>query len=181
MAYSDLDAIHVPSAGNRPPASWGVQVNANFDAIYDDVLANIGARSTYTPVWTQSATITKTVVRNEYSKLGREVAGVVQMTASSAGTASNAIKVTTPVTAKWASNQAVGAGWHYNGANNIPIIAYLDTTTTFSFVTTITLAGGGYGASSFYYPSGAAANTLLTPTVASGHAIEFFYRFEAAA
>ena len=181
MAYSDLDAIHVPSAGNRPPASWGVQVNANFDAVYDDVLAKLGAWSTYTPAWTQSASITKTVTRNEYLKLGRETAGVVNMTASSAGTATNAIKVTTPVTAKWASNQVVGAGWHYNGSNNVPLLVYLDSTTTFSFLTTITITGGSYGTSAFFYPTGAAANTSYTPTIASGHALEFFYRFEAAA
>ena len=163
MAYSDLDAIHIPSAGNRPPASWGVQVNANFDAVYDDVLAKLGAWSTYTPTWTQSATITKTTVRNEYVKLGRFVSGVVQLSASSAGTASNAIKVTTPVTAKWASNQPIGVGYHYQGTTNVPILVYLDSTTTFSFLYSGNL-GGAYGTAAIWYPTAAGTNSTYTPT-----------------
>lgn len=180
MAYSDLDAIHIPSAGNRPPASWGVQVNANFDAVYDDVLAKLGVWSTYTPTWTQSATITKTVVRNEYIKLGRFASGVVQLSATSAGTANGQIKVTTPVTAKWASNQPIGSGYFYNGSTNIPLIVMLDTTTTFSFLQTVS-AGPAFGTAAFWTTFNATDNTSITPTVASGNAITFHYKFEAAA
>lgn len=184
IPYSDLDAIHIPAAGFRPPASWGVQVNANFDAVYDDVLAKLGVWSTYTPTWTQSATITKTVTRSEYVQLGKIVTGVVSLSATSAGTASNAILITNPVTAKWASNTPVGAGYHYNGvaegAINIPVIVYLSSTTQFAFLVAATASTGGYGAGGFYVATGAASNTLITPTIASGESMTFHYSYEAA-
>jgi hypothetical protein len=34
MAYSDLNAIHNPSTGNSPPATWGDQVALNDDYLY---------------------------------------------------------------------------------------------------------------------------------------------------
>ena len=157
-----------------------MQVNANFDAVYDDVLAKLGAWATYTPTWTQSATIAKTVTRSEYKQIGKTVTGVLSLAATSAGTASNAILITTPVTAKWASNAPVGAGYHYDGSTNIPIIVYLSSTTQFAFLVAATASAGGYGVGGFYVATGAAANTLITPTIASGESMTFHYAYEAA-
>ena len=137
--------------------------------------------STYTPVWTQGAAITITVVRNEYAKSGRTVRGVLNLSALSAGTASSAFEVSTPVTAMWGSSTVVGAGWHYNGTINLPVLVYLNTTGIFRFQPAFTATSAAYGSAAVFYTSGAAANTSYTPTVASGHSLTFHYQFEAAA
>lgn len=49
MAYTDLDTIHTPTAGAAVPATWGAQVNANFDHYYDNFGSKLGAWTSYTP------------------------------------------------------------------------------------------------------------------------------------
>ena len=99
MAYSDLDSIHVPAAGNRAPASWGLQVNANFDAIYDDVLAKLGQWTSYTPSLQQGGNVSKTVTYARYIKLGRLVIAEIYLQVTGSGSSSTAIEVGLPVTA----------------------------------------------------------------------------------
>lgn len=99
MAYSDLDSIHVPAAGNRAPASWGLQVNANFDAIYDDVLAKLGQWTPYTPSLQQGGNVSKTVTYAQYIKLGRLVIAEIYLQVTGSGSSSTAIEVGLPVTA----------------------------------------------------------------------------------
>lgn len=62
-------------------------------------LNGAGAWSSYTPTFTQSATITKTVNWARYTQLGKWVQGSIKMTASSAGTATNKVLVGLPVNA----------------------------------------------------------------------------------
>lgn len=99
MAYSDLDSIHVPAAGNRAPASWGLQVNANFDAIYTDVLAKLTTWTSYTPTLTQGGNVSKTVTYARYIKLGRLVVAEMYLQVTGSGSSSTAIEVGLPVTA----------------------------------------------------------------------------------
>ena len=99
MAYSDLDAIHTPAAGNRAPASWGLQVNANFDAIYDGVLAKLGQWTSYTPSLQQGGNVSKTVTYARYIKLGRLVIAEIYLQVTGSGSSSTAIEVGLPVTA----------------------------------------------------------------------------------
>lgn len=56
--------------------------------------------ATYTPTFTQSATITKTVTTAKYTQVGRTVHVEVQLVATSAGTASNPVLVGLPVACK---------------------------------------------------------------------------------
>ncbi|MCC6434442.1 MAG: hypothetical protein IT196_05375 [Acidimicrobiales bacterium] len=112
MAYSDLDSIHVPTAGQRPPASWGAQVNANFDAVYDDVLAKLGQWTNYTPTVLQSVAVSKTVSYARYLKLGRLVVVQCYLVITSSGTANNALTVSLPVTAAQASVPGGGFYWY---------------------------------------------------------------------
>lgn len=56
------------------------------------------AWSTYTPTWTQGATISKTVNRAAYIRIGKTVIVTVQLTATSSGTANNIVLVSLPVT-----------------------------------------------------------------------------------
>lgn len=107
MAYSDLDSIHVPAAGNRAPASWGLQVNANFDAIYTDVLAKLTTWTSYTPTLTQAGSVSKTVNYARYFKLGRFVVAQCSLAVTGSGSSATAVTVSLPVTAA-TSNIIVG-------------------------------------------------------------------------
>lgn len=66
-----------------------------------------GTWATYTPTFTQSATITKTVNWARYMQFNKLVVGSVKLTASSAGTANNKILVGLPVSAS-ANNFIIG-------------------------------------------------------------------------
>lgn len=73
----------------------------------------IGAWTDYTPTFTQSATITKTIQTARYTKVGRTTTFQVYLTATSAGTANNSILVGLPVAA---STGALLAGIIAGGA-----------------------------------------------------------------
>ena len=62
-------------------------------------LNGAGAWQDYTPSWTQSATITKTVNWARYSQFNKIVHVSIKMTATSAGTANNRVLVGLPVAA----------------------------------------------------------------------------------
>lgn len=66
-----------------------------------------GTWQDYTPTWTQSATITKTVNWARYMQFGKLVTVSVKMTATSAGTANNLILIGLPVTAS-SNNDLMG-------------------------------------------------------------------------
>lgn len=70
-------------------------------------LNTAGEWQSYTPTWTQSATITKTVNWARYTKLNKLVIGSIKMTATSAGTANNKMLVGLPVNAS-ANNFMMG-------------------------------------------------------------------------
>lgn len=144
------------------------------------IVADFGPRRTYTPTWVQLGTIAKTTVRSEYRYVGREVSGVVFLTATNGGSSGNIMTVTTPVTAAWASNQAVGAGTYTNGSANFPLVVWLNSTGTFSFIPAWTASTNYFGTQTLFYTSGAAANTSFAPTVGIGHSILFHYQYEAA-
>lgn len=88
-----------------------------------------GAWTNYTPVWTQGATtITKTIGRAAYYKVGRLVVVSVDLSATGAGTANNALAVTLPVTA--AAGGALGPGWFSDsGVGYYSGVAILGSTT----------------------------------------------------
>lgn len=137
-----------------------------------------GWPTTFDPVWTQGATITHTVVRNEFLKDKRLVQGVVNLQATSGGTAATVIRVTAPFTAKWGSNSVVGAGWHDNGTVKLPLLVHLNVATAFSFQPAFTADTVSYGINQLFYPTAAGANTAYTPTVANAHTITFCYSYE---
>lgn len=171
MAYSDLDSIHVPAAGNRAPASWGLQVNANFDAVYDDVLAKLGQWTTWTPTITQAGSISKTMFYGRYIKLGRIVICQAIMSITGSGSSATAITVSVPVTAAYGGNLPCGSGFFYEATGNVsyPLTTLLKTTGTFGFYTTT-------NSISQLGETGSASNVAL----ASGDSINLFATYEAA-
>jgi len=84
----------------------------------------------YTPSWSQSVTITKTVNWARYARFGSLVVASFKMTATSNGTSANAIKIGLPVEAS-ADNFLMGV-IHYipNSGNPNTRISLFDTSTT---------------------------------------------------
>jgi hypothetical protein len=138
-------------------------------------LNSAGAFSNYTPTWTQSVAITKTVLYGHYTQLNDWVYAAFYMTATSAGTANNLITCTLPVTAS-SENKVIGTGMLVDASaasgTLFPLLAWMNTTTTVSFYansanqTGWVLGGAGFTASS------------VAVTIASGDiiAVNLVYR-----
>lgn len=114
-----------------------------------------GAWTGYTPSWTQGATtITKTVNRAVYQRIGRWCTVTVRMTATGAGTANNAITVGLPLTAA-AQGFPIGQ-FHFDdtGVGFYTGVVTLNATTTMQFywgglngaTPALGQTGGGFGA-----------------------------------
>ena len=169
MAYSDLDAIHVPSAGNRPPASWGVQVNANFDAVYDDVLAKLGVWTTFASGLIQSGAPTFTATYCRYLKLGRmvTVSALLAVTATGSAVSNNPVQITLPFTAAQGGNLTAGVGHVYDSSANLsyPARVVLNTTTTARLQpTNVTTAGAFLGQTTSPFGAALAASDSIDMT-----------------
>jgi len=127
-----------------------------------------GAWTSWTPVVTQSVNVTFTNTRSRFARYSRTIHFVTSMTVTGTGTASNAIAVSTPVTAA-AGSVPVGQGWVFDNSAGIGYIgiAQLVTTTTFSVIA-----------------SGAGGNFLgaqtMTAGLASGDIIYLCGTYEAA-
>jgi hypothetical protein len=76
------------------------------------------------------------------------------ISATAAGSGGSAVKLTLPATAAAAGNHAVGAGYIYDGASNVPVVCVIDTTTTVAFV----VAAG-------YYSTALASGHAVTGTI----------------
>lgn len=163
MAYQDLDSIHVPAAGQRPPASWGLQVNANFDQIYSDVLAKLGAWNGFTPTLVQSGAVAKNVNNARYQKLGRIAVGHVHLGVTAAGTGGNAITVGLPVAAaSFSGTPIIGTFWCYDASTPIGYHGAL--------VLVSTTAAVGWA-------SGQSGNIGVTPNFALANSDQVGYSF----
>ena len=149
-------------------------------------LNGAGAWQDYTPSWTQSATISKTVNWARYTQLNKLVMGTVKMTATSAGTANNKVLVGLPVTAS-SNNFVIGTMSYFDtGATNPyyvgnSLTTFFESSTTMSF-SWVELSGGSVASSArsgdvrFGQTSGAAGSI----TVASGDIIYVQFAYEAA-
>lgn len=92
--------------------------------------------TSYTPTWTQSATITKTVNYSEYQRGPRRtITWNFLLSATSAGTAANAIVLTLPVTAASASGVVGASGFLDTGTQYYTGIVYGASTTTLGLYT----------------------------------------------
>ncbi len=98
----------------------------------------------YTPTWTQSTTITKTVNFARYTQFGKMVHVSVKMTATGSGTATNNIAIGLPVTAS-ANNFVMGSAMHLDESTaNDDIrtfIAVYNTSSSVIFMNTASFNG----------------------------------------
>lgn len=141
----------------------------------------------YTPTWTQSAAITKTVDWARYTQFGKMVMGSIKMTATSAGTANNKILVGLPVNAA-SNNFIIGQQNMYIAAatNDFAFTAYpalYESASTMAFVVR-NATGGQAGSSGDDKRLGqdfTLSGTSVTGfTVASGDIFYIQFQYEAA-
>lgn len=130
----------------------------------------LGVWTAYTPTFTQSATVTYTNNWAKYCKVGRLVVASVYLTATSAGTANNAVTITLPVTAANAGAVAGGGFFLFDASastfyTGIPLLA--TTTTVVFYANAVTAAIGQTGGS-------------FTAAIASTDQIRFGVVYEAA-
>jgi len=101
-------------------------------------LNGAGAWQDYTPTWTQSAAITKTVNWARYTQLNKWVQVQIRMTATGAGTANNKILVGLPVNAS-TNNYLMGLCYYADGGQTgtgIPVFAIFDSASAVAFLGT---------------------------------------------
>jgi hypothetical protein len=131
----------------------------------------LGAWTSFTPTLTQSGAVTKTVTRAKYTKVGRLVTVSYDLACTGAGTAANRIDIGVPLTAAYANDNIIGAGYVFDLSANL---VYAGAATQ---VTTTTFA--------IYLGSGAVANRLgvagMTAALAAGDTITATVQYEAAA
>lgn len=69
-----------------------------------------GAWTSYTPTLTQSSAVTATINWSRYARYGRTIIWAFSVTATAAGTTSNAITLSLPATAAVSVNIIIGSG-----------------------------------------------------------------------
>lgn len=115
-AFLNTDVVHVDGskamtgALTLPNSSPTNDSHAARKKYVDDSVG-LGGWTSFTSVWTQSATITKTTLYSKYVQIGKTVIWTFEYQASSAGTANNPIQLTLPVTA--AASTSVHGTWRF--------------------------------------------------------------------
>lgn len=147
MAWTAPKTIAVGDLGTA--SDWNTYVR-------DNSLATSNATS-WTPVITQSGTVTKTVTYATYVQVGGWTKGWVDLAVTGAGTGANLITVSTPSTAAASNNIPVGSGFVQDASvNTYPVAVLLNSTTLFAFTRSDVVVAGGVGNSD---PNFALANT----------------------
>jgi hypothetical protein len=101
-------------------------------------LNSAGEWQSYTPTWTQSVAITKTVNWARYTQLNKFVQVQIRMTATGAGTANNKVLVGLPVNAS-ADNYLMGSAYFADGGQSgtgYPLFATFNSASTIAFYST---------------------------------------------
>jgi len=141
-------------------------------------LNGAGAYQAYTPTWTQSATITKTVNWARFTQLNKLVIGSVRMTATSAGTANNKVLVSLPVDAS-TNNFIMGTAYIVDESTTpdgyaAPLSVLYESASTVSF------QGGASAYTVDVSLRLGQTNSQANITIASGDIIYMQFMYEAA-
>lgn len=150
--------VHGPITSNATSYATGADDQGDF--------VPMNAWEVWTPAWTQSATVSHTVGRAKYVRIGRTIHLLASLTASSAGTSGNAIVVSNFPVAAAATSAIMGSYRYFDSGNTI-------------------YTGAAYGASTTsvnFQVSGNGNPMGVNPTfaVASGDVIWFQVTYEAA-
>lgn len=116
----------------------------------------VGALTDYTPTLVQSGTVTKTVTRAKYMKMGRWVVGHAVLTVTGSGTANNEVRIGLPVSAASTAGPMVyGVAYVFDtsasglfkglcAGDNVDYVTLLDTST--NAATRLGVTGAGFAA-----------------------------------
>lgn len=131
---------------------------------------DIGFESTYTPVVTQSVTVTTNWSEASYQRIGTRVTGNVYGVVTGSGTASNFILVTLPLAIL--TSAAITAAWGFcqdtSAAQNYPFMGYRASSTQIAMMG-MYQAPGYLGAGQF------------TAGLAAGDVISFSFTYRTSA
>lgn len=154
------------------PRSWVADEVVTADVMNTHVRDNLkaigDAWTSYTPTLSQGAStnIAKTVNYAKYVAAGKLIIVSVKVSATAAGTAGSAIKLTLPVTA--ATTDFLGTGLYFDsGTATYGATAFVDTTTTVALYRTDTNPTNYIGADPNF-------------AVASGDVLRLYLSYEAA-
>lgn len=151
-------------------AQDGYVLNASLDTTTGELG---GVWTTWTPTLTQSGTVTATVTRARYMRIGKTIHFYASLAVTGTGTASNAVTVSLPVTAA-ASGFMVPGGGHIgdvSAALNYPGLTWLQSTTTAVLFNAVTTSA------TLLYPLG---QSSFTAALASGDVVTIGGTYEAA-
>ena len=142
--------------------SWNAAALTESD-INTYLMGEGGAWTSWTPTVTQSGSVTVTNTRSRYARYGRTIHFSLSLSVTGSGTSTNAVLVSTPVTAA-ASTLVIGTGWindtsastYYGG------VAYLASTTTIALLPSATNANGvALGQTGAGFSAGLASGDLI--------------------
>lgn len=139
-----------------------------------------GAWTAWSPTLTQSGAVTKTIV-GSYMRVGRMITANCTLTATGAGTASNQITVSLPVTAS-TSNSIVGTGYIIDASLNAGSGGMYKCIAVLSSSTAVGMYDNAVGVATASATGrlGDGANTM-TAALASGDTVAFSITYEASA
>lgn len=130
----------------------------------------IGAWQSWTPSVTQSGSVTVTVTRARYTRLGRLITFMADLAVTGSGTSANSIVITAPVAAAYASFQVVGVGNLFDtsaGSDYAGVVRFFNSTTNLTI----------FNSSA---PTGNLGTTGFTAGLANGDSIRISGTYEAA-
>ena len=181
MRFATTAARNTALSGVLIEGLRGYLVDSNVEQVYSGTAWSTvgpvhGALTTWTPVITQSNAPTFTNTLSWYSRVGRMVTGAFSLAVTSAGTASNTITVTFPVTAATGTD-AVGSGYWIDATVGLETyVVVAATTTTMKFYAT--QIANNISAANKTAGSGANANASA---LASGDVLSGTFTYQAAA
>jgi hypothetical protein len=168
----------IAATANDTPARLAVGANDYFLQAASGQATGLqwgGTWTSYTPVLTQSNTVTATNLSSRYLKVGKLVTVQVALSITGTGTASNRIRITLPFTSLRNNViEPIGTVSFYDASsfNVYPGLVVTDdsgTTATFTITQTITTNGSQY-----------IGNTGFTAAIANGDFIGFQATYEVA-
>lgn len=128
-----------------------------------------GAWSTWSPVLTQSGTVTATTVHAVYGRWGRMIVGSFRLSVTGTGTASNTVTVSLPVTSARGA-ALVGSGSIYDVSAVLNYTGHIIASST-----TLAFEPHGQGVS-----ASALGSASFTAALASDDIVQGFFAYEAA-
>lgn len=175
MIFASAAARNSALAAVLQEGMWAYLLDTNTMTVYSGAAWSTfgpthGVLTAWTPTVTQSVSVTVTGNYSRYQRIGRLIVGWFSVSCTSAGTVSNPILISTPVTAAQGS-QPVGGSDLFDSSASSSMAGTLETDSTSTF--SMRIGAGGDNRAGIVAP----ANIAL----ASGDVLRGSFSYEAAA